>query len=52
MIAYHGRGGRLIIHNSKSGKRYIMTRKKGGGSKRLYEGSKYKTDGKTKTLRL
>ena len=41
-IKYHGRGGHPIIHANKRGKRYIMVRKKGGGVKRLYEGSKYR----------
>lgn len=40
-ITYHGRRGRPEIHTAKSGKRYILVRAKGGGVKRLYEGSKY-----------
>ena len=51
-ITYHGRTGRPEIHIAKSGKRYIMVRKKGGGVKRLYEGSKYRENGKVKVLRL
>lgn len=33
---YHGRTGRPMIHQSESGKGYIMVRAKGGGTKRLY----------------
>ena len=51
-ITYHGRSGRPIIHRTKNGKRYIMVRRKGGGTKRLYEGSKYRTNEQKKTLRL
>ena len=40
-ITYHCRPGNPIIHSNKQGKQYIMVRKKGGGVKRLYEGSKY-----------
>lgn len=35
-MTYHGRSGYPKIHKSKSGKEYIMTRKKGGGTKRLH----------------
>lgn len=52
IIKYHGREGRPEIHIAKSGKQYIMVRKKGGGVKRLYEGSKYTDNGKVKVLRL
>ena len=41
LIKYHGRSGHPKIHANKAGKRYIMVRKKGGGVKRLYEGSGY-----------
>ena len=41
LITYHGREGFPIIHVNKQGRRYIMVRAKGGGTKRLYEGSKY-----------
>ncbi len=51
-ITYHGRTGRPEIHTAKSGKRYIMVRAKGGGVKRLYEGSKYTGNGKVRVLRL
>ena len=51
VIDYHGRKGRPIIHMADSGKRYIMVRAKGGGVKRLYEGSKY-TDGEGRAHRL
>ena len=40
-ITYHGRAGNPIIHANKQGRRYIMVRAKGGGTKRLYAGSKY-----------
>lgn len=51
-ITYHGRTGRPMIHTAKSGKQYIMVRAKGGGVKRLYEGSKYTENGKVKVLKL
>lgn len=51
-ITYHGRTGRPEIHTAKSGRRYIMVRAKGGGVKRLYEGSKYRENKKVKVLRL
>lgn len=51
-IKYHGRTGYPVIHQSPSGRRYIMVRKKGGGTKRLYEGSKYTENGKVKRLKL
>ena len=41
LIKYHGRPGHPKIHANKTGKRYILVRKKGGGVKRLYEGSEY-----------
>lgn len=40
-IVYHGRAGKPIIHTAASGKHYIVVRAKGGGIKRLYEGSLY-----------
>jgi len=51
-VTYHGREGKPLVHKSKEGKKYITVRKSGGGVKRLYEGSKYKTNGKTKKLIL
>jgi len=51
-ITYHGRSGRPIIHQADSGRLYIMVRKKGGGVKRLYEGSRYRENGTTKVLSL
>ena len=51
-ITYHGRTGRPKIHTAKSGKKYIMVRAKGGGVKRLYEGSKYWTGKEEKRLKL
>ena len=51
-IIYHKRTGYPIIHNTKTGRKYVMVRKKDGGVKRLYEGSKYNVDGKVKVLKL
>lgn len=51
-ITYHGRSGRPVVHTTKNGKKYIMVRKSGGGTKRLYEGSKYRENGKVKRLDL
>ena len=51
-ITYHGRKGKPVVHTSETGKKYIMVRKKSGGVKRLYVGSKYKTNKKTKILKL
>ena len=51
-ITYHGRKGRPVIHTNEKGRKFIMVRKIGGGVKRLYEGSKYKEDGKSKSLKL
>lgn len=50
-IDYHGRKGKPMVHTAENGKKFIMVRKKGGGVKRLYEGSKYWT-GKNKIVRL
>jgi len=50
-IDYHGRKGKPMIHAASNGKKFIMVRKKGGGVKRLYQGSKYRT-GKNKMVRL
>ena len=35
-MTYHGRTGHPIIHESEKGKEFIMVRKSGGGTKRLY----------------
>jgi len=35
-MTYHGRSGYPVIHHSKTDRKYIMTRKRGGGTKRLY----------------
>jgi len=51
-IKYHGREGRPVIHKSGTGKRYIMVRKRGGGTKRLYEGSAYRQNGRVRRLTL
>jgi len=51
-IDYHGRKGKPVVHTTKNGSRkYIMVRKKNGGVKRLYQGSKYQT-GENKIVRL
>lgn len=50
-IDYHGRKGKPVIHTAKEGRKYIMVRKKGGGVKRLYQGSKY-TTGSGRKVRL
>jgi hypothetical protein len=52
VITYHGRSGHPHIHTAKTGKKYIMVRARGGGVKRLYEGSKYWTGTETKRLKL
>jgi len=41
IIRYHGRSGRPIVHRTRTGKGYIMVRRKGGGTRRLYAGSHY-----------
>ena len=50
-INYHGRTGYPVIHKTEKGKKYMMVRSN-NGTKRLYEGSKYKTNDKTKKLKL
>ena len=50
-INYHGRSRHPVIHKTEKGKKYMMVRSN-NGTKRLYEGSKYKTDDKTKKLKL
>jgi hypothetical protein len=36
-LTYHGRAGHPLIHkDKKTGKTFIMVRKKGGGTRRLY----------------
>ena len=52
VVKYHGRSGKPLLHKSKTGREYIMVRKKGGGVKRLYKGSKYLENGKPKRLKL
>ena len=51
-IKYHGREGKPIIHIDKGGRKFIMVRAKGGGTRRLYEGSKYQENGTIKRLKL
>lgn len=52
VIKYHGRSGRPVVHTTDTGRKYIMVRAKGGGTKRLYEGSKYRENGTWKRLKL
>ena len=40
-ITYHGRTGRPKVHTSSTGRDFIMVRRRGGGTKRLYGGSTY-----------
>ena len=35
-MCYHDRCGHFVFHQTKTGKRYVMVRKSGGGNKRLY----------------
>ncbi len=51
-ITYHGRTGFPVIHTTRGGRKFIMVRAKGGGVRRLYEGSKYQENGKVKLLVL
>lgn len=53
IITYHGRKGKPTIHQAKSGRLFIIVRApKGKGVRRLYAGSRYTDDGKTKVLSL
>jgi hypothetical protein len=52
-ILYHGRKGYPVLHETRSGRKFIMVRAKGGGVKRLYEGSLYlENKGDKKALKL
>ena len=51
-ITYHSRIGHPVIHTARTGRRYIMVRRSGGGTKRLYEGSRYWTGKKCKTAHV
>lgn len=51
-ITYHGRTGHPIVHLSDGGRKFIMVRAKGGGVKRLYNGSKYQSNGHVRRLAL
>jgi len=51
-IKYHGRIGHPVLHVTEDGRKYIMVRSSSGGTKRLYDGSKYRENGNTKTLRI
>lgn len=35
-MVYHGRSGYPLIHETLKGRKYIMVRVRGGGTKRLY----------------
>lgn len=35
-LCYHGRCGHFVIHETDANKLYVMVRKRGGGTKRLY----------------
>lgn len=35
-LTYHGRSGYPVVHETKTGRDYIMVRKRDGGTKRLY----------------
>ena len=48
IITYHGRKGHPLIHSTPSGRVFIMVRAIGGGVRRLYEGSRYRTTRKGK----
>lgn len=43
-ITYHGRTGRPMVHRTRTGREFMMVRANGGGTKRLYEGSRYRTN--------
>jgi len=51
-VCYHGRCEHLLVHYSKSGKKYVLVRKKGGDTRRLYNGSYYFTGREKKLLVL
>ncbi len=51
-ITYHGRSGRPVVHTTQSGRKFIMVRAEGGGTRRLYGGSKYRENGEMKRLVL
>lgn len=47
-ITYHGRSGKPRLHWNMKGRAFIMVRKRGGGTKRLYLDSKGAKKGITK----
>lgn len=49
---YHSRKGRALIHITDTERRFIMVRAKGGGTKRLYEGSYYALARKPRTKKI
>ncbi len=51
-VTYHGRSGFPVLHITKGGRLYIMVRKRGGGVRRLYDGSRYSPNGKVEILNL
>jgi len=52
IIKYHDREGHVKIHMDEKGRKYIMVRAKGGGTKRLYEGQKYRPNKKSKETKV
>lgn len=56
VICYHDRCGHPVSHETKTGRKYIRVRKKGGGTKRMYEGTRFwshtKADGKKSWKKL
>jgi len=53
LMTYHGCSGKPIIHQADNSKLYIMVRvAKGGGTKRLYEGTAYAENGRVRRLSL
>lgn len=51
IVEWHGRRGHPVVHLDKQGKKYIMVRKEGGGTKRLYGFEKHYVDVKRKMAR-
>jgi hypothetical protein len=41
IMSYHGRIGHPTIHQDEQGRTYVIVRKEGGGTKRLYDYEKY-----------
>jgi hypothetical protein len=45
-------GKKYKVHTTKTGRKYIMIRRSGGGTRRMYDGTTYRENGKIRTLRL